>query len=162
MGEPEPLGEILAQKKFGAPRRKKSVLDLIRANWGFLAGERLAEKTVPTRLTRGTLTIAASGGSWAAEMCLAEKTIMAGIEKLLGPGTVRRIRVRARAAEPPAPQNGPGEKKIPVPDDAYACRVLEGTMRERLETVGDKDVRDALARLLRTSRAGEQSRQREE
>lgn len=161
MGEPEPLGKILAKKNVVTPRRKKLALELIRCNWGALVGDRLAGQTAPTKLARGTLTVAANGGSWASELCLKESELLRGVKGILGEGAVRALRVKARALT--VEQAGAAtverwnEAVEPGPED-YP---MEEGLRDGLGRVEDPEVREALLRLVRTSRTSGQNKQKE-
>lgn len=154
MAELERVGDIIARKATVDPRKRRLRLELLRNSWTSLAGERLAEHSRPTRLYRGTLIVAADGASWAAEFSAMSGMILKGIEKVLGRGAVRKVRVSARGgperAEPgPVEDVGWGEVK---------GEHLEGEIGEALSTLEDEEVRKALGRMVRASRARKHSK----
>jgi hypothetical protein len=154
LAELERVGDIIARKAAVDPRKRRLRLELLRNSWPSLAGERLAEHSRPTRLSRGTLIVAADGASWAAEFSAMSGMILKGIEKVLGRGAVRKVRVSARAgperAEPGAAEDvGWGEVK---------GEHLEGEIGEALSTLEDEEVREALGRMVRASRSSKHSK----
>ena len=152
MAEPERVGDIIAGRRAAGSLKKKLRLELLRNNWPSLAGERLAGHSSPTRLSRGTLTVAADGASWAGELSAVSFELQKNIEKLLGGGTVRKVRVLARAlSKGPAPA---GDEDGDVTEEVN----VEGKLGEALGGLGDLEVREALGRMVRASRASEQSR----
>lgn len=160
MGKPEPLGEILARKNVGAPRRKKQALELIRLNWATLVGERLSAQTAPTKMARGTLGVSANGGAWAAELCLKESELMSGAERMLGAGVVKKIRVKATGWPANDPDEGPGEARRTAAASGSRGPVIDGEIGEGIRSLGDPEMSEALSRLVLASRAGRQSRQK--
>lgn len=155
MAEPEKLGEIIAQGGIGTPRRKKQRLDLLQANWVYLVDGPCAEHSKPTRLSRGSLTVAADGASWAAEVSLASGELMKGIDRLLGVGAVRRVKVQAR----PVFESGgmaARESAAGVVEAAAGEIELGGRLEEELGMLKDAGVREALTRMVKASRASKQ------
>jgi len=152
LAEPERVGDIIAGRRAVAPRKKKLRLELLRNNWPSLAGERLAGHCRPTRLSRGTLTVAANGASWAEEVSAASFELQSNIKKLLGEGTVAKVRVQARAVI-----RGPAPAVVEDTDGAEEI-TLGGKLGEAIGGLGDSEVREALGRMVRASRASEQSK----
>lgn len=158
MAEPEKLGEIIAQVGIGSPRKKKQRLELLEANWEYLLEGPCAEHSRPTRLSRGNLTVAAEGAAWAAEVSLSSGELMKRIERLLGCGAVKRVKVQARnvcipgekTVEGTAGGTGTAEREGPEPG---------GRLAEELGMLEDERVRVALTRMVRASRASRQYKQ---
>lgn len=150
MPEPEPFGRIISRR--GTPGRKAAAsrLDVLAVNWGRLAGEKLSAHTSPTRLSRGVLTISAEGAAWASEASMHVERILAGASALLGPGAVRKVRVRSAAKT----REGP-----PADVSAEAARAaaegvrLDPGLAGRLAEIPEEETRGALERLLRASKA---------
>ena len=143
--EPERVGDIIARSAAVDPRKKRLRLELLRNNWPSIAGERMADHSRPTRLSRGTLTVAADGASWAEELSAVSFELLKNIEKVLGRGSVRKLRVQARAGrrEPP-PAGVAGQKEAEEVN-------VGGELGEALGNLDDAEVREALARMLRAS-----------
>lgn len=148
MNEPETLGEIISKKGVGNPRKKKQKLELLKAAWWSIVGEEAAEHSRPTRLSRGTLTVAADGSAWAAETSMKTEIIVRRSGELLGPGSISRVKVQARHGEP--------ENRGKEPEEDTAGRVSEwqptGKLADSLDKVDDGIMRDALIRLAKASK----------
>lgn len=153
MSEPERLKEIIARKSFSRAAKKSQRLGLIRLSWDAVA-EDLSAHTLPTKLARGTLTVRAQGAAWASEASMRTPGMLARLERMLGKGAVKRIRVQSGAASGDerdavdTPARGGGEADLPG-----------GELGEKLDKIGDAEVRSALARLARASKASERSEQ---
>jgi len=153
VSEPEQLNRIIARKSFSRVARKSQRLDLIRAGWEAVAGD-LASHTEPTRLARGTLTVRAEGASWASEASMSSATMLMRLDRMLGKGAVKRIRVQAGQAERAA-----GEPMAAGREGPESEENLPGELGEQLSKIGDDDVRRALAKLAAASKPGKQSEQ---
>lgn len=153
MAEPERVGDIIARRTTVDPRKKRLRLELLRNNWPSLAGERMAEHSRPTRLSRGTLTVAAYGAPWAGELSAVSYELLKNIEKVLGGGVVRKVRVLAKAGRrEPEPT---GDVDLGEPEEEY----VEGELGEELGNLDDAEVREALGRMVRASKSSEHSKQ---
>ncbi len=156
MSEPESLGNVMARGRRPPVRKKKQKLDMVALEWRHIAGERMAAHSAPTGLSRGTLSVAADGPSWASEISMQTAALLRKIDGLLGDGSIRKVRVRARFKEG---ESGEG----PAPMEAEEAAELTGGLGEDvargLESIEGEDLRGALERMLRASRASEQSRQ---
>lgn len=160
MPEPESLGSILSRERVPGPRKKKQRLDLLKVNWEHIAGKRLAEHSEPTRIARGTLTIAADGPAWAAEVSIATRQILARTREIAGDDVVGKLRVRSRGTEEPSRQ----ERWARTADEGQSAELspIEGRIGEEIASVEDEKTRNALARLVRASRPSKQTEQSEE
>lgn len=160
MSSPESLGQIIARGGAPSPRRKKQRLELLRGNWRHIAGERAWQHSRPTRLSRGILTVAADGASWASELSIQAGSLLEKIEVIVGRGVVQRIRVQGRAGGPGAAVAGGGSKGLagPAKPGEGATRLGEKVECE-LETIEQEETRAALERLLKESIARKQYEQ---
>lgn len=156
MSEPERLGQIIARGHGPSPRNKKHRLDLVALNWNHIAGERLGEHSVPRRLARGTLTVAADGPAWASELSAESESLLRKTAEVLGESSVRKVRVQAR----PAPADDAGFEPDDEVREASAGRArLEDKVTDELEAIQGEELRGALERMLRASITSRQSRQ---
>jgi hypothetical protein len=151
--EPESLGSIIARGRVPGPKKKKQKLSLIASNWEHLAGTRLASHSRPTRLSRGTLIVAADSPAWAAELTMSTDRLLSAARNLTGDQAVKKIRIQSRqtvdrAAEGVATPGEGGDR---------AEQGADLPMGKDIQAVGDENVRNALARMVRASKAGKQS-----
>lgn len=150
--EPESLGAVIAQKGVGTPRKKKQKLELLRNAWSAVVGERAAEHSRPTRLARGTLTVAADSAAWAAELGMMTETVMRRAKELLGEGAVKKVKVQARPPEAAVESTAtPGT----APESAGAEWQPDEALEDSLSHLEDDEMREALLRLARAGKAGE-------
>lgn len=157
MIEPEKLGDIIARSRVGNPKKRKLRLELIRLNWVPIAGERIAGHSLPTRLSKGTLTATADSAAWASELSAKSAEILRGVERLLGKAAVKKIRVQAAKSWTPldAGEQSRAEGQIGGSEPVEP----EGKIAEELNRLEDDDVREALARLYRSGKASKQYNQ---
>lgn len=156
MSDPEILGEIIARAPGPTPRKKKHKLDLIALNWEYIAGPDLGKRSRPTRISRGTLTVAAEGASWASELSMKTAEISRRTMEVVGDSSVRNVRVQARSgcggklgAEGPGETGAGGEGAAPLGEE------VAGGLQE----INEEKLRGALERMLRASMSSRQSRQ---
>lgn len=160
MSSPESLGQIIARGGAPSPRKRKQRLELLRGNWRHIAGEMAWQHSHPTRLSRGILTVAADGASWASELSIQAGALLEKIEVVVGHGVVQKIRVQGRAGGAEAAASGGGSKG-PVPQARGGERTprLGEKVESELETIEHEETRSALERLLKESIAGKQNEQ---
>jgi hypothetical protein len=149
----------MSRGRVQGPKRKKHRLDLLVVNWSHIVGERLAAHSAPTRLIRGTLTVAADSPAWAAELSMATDSLLRKIGGLMGDQAVRRVRVQSRERAPEGDQEnadagaaGEGRESLEV----------SGKLSEDIGALEDEDMRKALARLVRASSTTRQSEHKED
>lgn len=65
----------------------------LRSAWGEVVGPLLAEKTSPSRIKNGTLTVIVLNHSWAQELQLKKPVILAQANGVLGSDSVKEIRL---------------------------------------------------------------------
>lgn len=151
MSDPERLGEIISRRRITGAKKGKLTLEIVKMNWSYIAGERLAGRSEPTRIIRGTLTVAAQSASWAAEVSMASRQILMKTGRVLGGGTVKKLKVRAGGYRAPG-------KRLDgdVPTGAHPDVELNEELREEIGRLEDKEIREALTRLLKASKASEE------
>lgn len=152
MADTEKIGEIISRTRVGEPRKRKLKLELIRANWTSLAGERAQRHCRPTRLARGTLTIACESPSWASELGMDSEKILSGVEMLLGGRSVKKLRIESR---PGWALEGEEKNKKPQMEDIGETPPSAGVASE-LARLESEELRAALERLERSRRLGKQ------
>jgi hypothetical protein len=153
LSEPERVGDIIARKTVVDPRRKSLRLELLRNNWPSLVGERMAEHSRPTRLSRSTLIVAADGASWAGELSAVSYELLRNIEKVLGRKAVKKVRVLARAV------HGELEPAGDVDRGDAEEEYVEEELGVALGDLDDDEVRNALGRMVRASKSSKHSKQ---
>jgi hypothetical protein len=153
LSKPEQLSEIIARKSFSRAAKKSQRLELIRAGWESVAGD-MAAHTLPTRLARGTLTVRTAGAAWASEASMSSALMLSRLERMLGKGAVRKIKVQAGAAGEAAVEPG-----SPDAEGQQCEEIPQGELGEKLGKIGDDEVRSALAKLAAASRTSKQSEQ---
>jgi hypothetical protein len=149
--EPESLGSIIARGKVPGPKKKKHRLDLLAVNWEHIVGERMAAHSAPTRLIRGTLTVAADSPAWAAELSMATQGLLVRIRAIMGDDIVKKVRVQSREKGEAA---GAGAE---APKGDGTTGEIGGRIGEDIGALEDEDMRVALERLVRASKSSKQS-----
>ncbi|MEO8183843.1 MAG: DUF721 domain-containing protein [Deltaproteobacteria bacterium] len=127
--KPSTLAELLASSALLGARTAHISL----ADWQRAVGARLAQKTLPERLSEGLLTVRVPSSAWAQELSLLSDVVAERL-RAAGHGVQRlRFQVHAspRTAEPPLTTVRRAE--------------LPARLRESIEQVEDPDLRHALA-----------------
>ena len=158
MTEPERVGEIIAGQGCRPLKGRKRKLELLKINWRSIAGDEECRHSSPTRLSRRTLTVAADGPSWAAELSIRTEALLRGVEAVIGEEEVQKIKIQARGTclqleeggvRPTGKEEGYGEvDRVELSPD------LQG----ELEFVRQEETRAALERLLKASVASKQGK----
>lgn len=91
--EPRRLGELLEKLSAGRGWGERLALGRLRARWAEIAGETVAARSEPVRLSAGVLTIRAEAGAWATELSLLSASVAGRADAALGGGFVREVRV---------------------------------------------------------------------
>ena len=156
MSEPESLGNVIARGRRPSAKKKKQKLDMVALEWKHIAGVRLAAHSAPTGLSRGTLNVAADGPSWASEISIETAALLQKIAGVLGDGSIRKVRVRARFKEG---ESGEGAAPTEAEEVAEQAGGLGEDVARGLESIEGEDVRGALEGMLRASVASKQSKQ---
>lgn len=116
-----------------------------RALWEQVAGVAFARRTMPDRLSRGTLYVVVSSSGWAQELAIAERTL---VERLRSKG-VEVERLRARVGEvPPMDRGG---VLAPSKPELIRARTAEAAPAhvEAVQGVADPTLRATLDRVAR-------------
>jgi predicted nucleic acid-binding Zn ribbon protein len=92
--DPKPLGDLLQTLVAGRGWHDKMALGELRRAWPQIVGEHVSARSRPIALSRGTLTVRAEGGAWAAELTLLGTALAAKADAFLGgDGRVARVTV---------------------------------------------------------------------
>lgn len=151
MSNPERLGEIISRRKSPARKGSAAKIDLLALNWTRVAGDRISGHTAPTRLARGVLTVSAEGQAWASEASTQTEAIRRRAESLLGGGTVRKVRVRAGAADW---READPDQAVDAARASAEGIALDEEITDVLSEIPGDETRLALERLLKASKAG--------
>ena len=85
--------------------------------WAELVGADVAEHTTPTSLQDGELLVVASSTAWATQLRLMQRQVLIQIAAGVGPGVVRRLKVKGPTA--PSWRKGPRHAPGRGPRDTY-------------------------------------------
>lgn len=155
MSLPDRLGEILPTGRVSGKGRKKLKLEVLKANWVNVAGEEAAEHSIPTRLAKGVLRVAADDSSWASELSMRSADISRKAESLLGEGEIERVRVLSKGFSSKVEERA-GEQ----PGKVEGETILEPSMSRAVERIRDEGLRSSLSRLILASKGGKKTKQK--
>lgn len=94
----QPLARTLAQLAARLGMEERLEEQRVLAAWPQAVGEELARRTRPLRWRQGILVVAVPGSSWAAQLALMERDLVARVNQLLGRPRVQGVRWEVRAA----------------------------------------------------------------
>lgn len=151
MSEPERVGEVISRGKYPGSGRGKLTLETVKAKWGYIAGENLVSMGEPTGIRRGTLTVTSRNSAWASEFSMASKQIMVRVEEVLGRGVIRNLKVRSSGYLKKAGREEKKQEEILQQEFEVE---LNGRVKEEIGLLGDEEMREALTRMLKASKAG--------
>jgi hypothetical protein len=154
LSDPEKIGSIISRGRVPGPKKGRHSLDLLVVNWPHLAGERAAAHSVPTKLSRGILTVAAESPAWAAELSVETERLLRRSTAIVGAGTVKKIKVRSRARGAEAPGETVARAGIVVEAE---CE-LQGRIAEDIGALEDDEMKLALAKLVQAIRPARQTK----
>ena len=127
---PWTLAELLA----GSPMLGARTAHISMADWQRAVGSRLAQKTLPERLSEGVLTVRVPSSTWAQELSLLSEVVA---ERLRAAGhSVQRLRFQVHAAPPQTPDR---------PVTTVRRAEIPARLRESLDLVEDPELRRAIA-----------------
>jgi hypothetical protein len=133
----EPLGAVLVRDRLLKQAVRETSNPVSNRDWERAVGTRIASKTRPARLTKGTLTVIASSPVWSNELSLLAEPIL---ERLRSMGVkVRELRFRVGTIEPDVGANRRPAKLSPRPVE------VEAEIGAELAKVEDEGLREALA-----------------
>jgi predicted nucleic acid-binding Zn ribbon protein len=93
-GAPEPIGDVLKNVVEGLSQTKKKDIGLISSRWPAFVGKKLAPKTRPVHLRRGTLLVNAFDSAWLYQATLEKEKILRRLHARLGREKIQRIQFR--------------------------------------------------------------------
>lgn len=109
----EEIGKILpAALKSQLRHSEAPLLDLLTPLWPRIVGKAVARQCRPVSFFGGTLTIATSCPTWAAQLRQLGEQIRAEVNRYLGSDLVRKLRVRLDSTV--MPSELPGDKTVPA------------------------------------------------
>lgn len=115
------------------------------ADWQRAVGPRLAQKTLPERLSDGVLTVRVPSSTWAQELSFLSDVVA---ERLRAAGhAVQRMRFQVHASALPAERPLTTVRRAEIP----------AQLRESIEQVADPDLRRAIAEAAAYSLARQSS-----
>ena len=93
--DPKPIADLMRQLVAGRGWKEPVALGKLRDAWADVVGRTVAERSMPSKLERGVLTVRAESGSWATELTLLAASLRTKADEFLGGGMVREVRVSA-------------------------------------------------------------------
>ncbi len=134
-GEPRSLGVVLATSFQQAPDGDRVPVPI--HVWEEAVGTKIASRTRPWKLDRGTLVVKTSGSTWAQELSLLAPEILTQLARLGYP--VKELRFQAGRVDPLSrPPNRSVLKHVARPAK------LELDLLQRLATIEDPELREVL------------------
>jgi len=123
----EEIGKTLPAALKGQLRHSEApLLDLLTPLWPRIVGKAVARQCRPVSFFGGTLTLATSCPTWAAQLRQLGEQVRAEVNRYLGSDLVRKLRVLQDSTV--APTELPGDKAVPaepaVLDGPEAARML--------------------------------------
>lgn len=120
----EEIGKILpAVFKVQVRRSDPALLEILVPLWPRVVGKGIAQQARPVTFAAGTLTLATTCPTWAAQLRHLAEEIRAQINNYLGSPIVKKLRVehlpQMESAEQPAPQKSgldPETLRLPAPE----------------------------------------------
>ena len=93
-GQPQLIGDVLKNVVEGLSQSKKKDIALISSRWSVFAGKKLAQKTRPVHLRRGTLLVNAFDSAWLYQATLEKEKILRRLQVRFGREKMQRIQFR--------------------------------------------------------------------
>lgn len=93
--DPTPVAEAVSQLVAERGWEERIALGRLRDRWAEIVGPQIAERSEPSRLEEGRLTIRVEGGAWAAELALLGSNLARAAAQFLGAGRIREVAVVA-------------------------------------------------------------------
>lgn len=101
------LGHLVGQLFREKARQPHLVLEVLRENWRGIVGEKLAGKTHPFKITKGTLWVNTIDSSWAYQLGFMKDDLMKSIRVFLEAEYVKELRFQQGSLEIVSPSNPP-------------------------------------------------------
>jgi hypothetical protein len=131
----ERLGVVISRDRQLERAVESPVGPVSARDWEIAVGSRIATRTKPVRLVRGTLHVLATSAAWAQELSLLSDGILASLKRVVP--DVRALRFQVGKVEPPPEPRG---KLVPVPPPVP----LPGSLESALDHVEDDELRTAI------------------
>lgn len=96
--DPQKIGNIFTSLARDSGWSSDITRGQVFGNWDGLVGPEIAQRITPISLTDGELTVEAESTAWATQVRLLSRRIIESINKQVGPGVVKTIKVRGPAA----------------------------------------------------------------
>jgi len=115
--DPQPLSAALGGLLSARGWRERAAVGSVFGSWDQIVGPDLAAHTRPEAFDDGELVVAADSTAWATQLRLLAPQLLRRLADELGPGTVRKVRVRG-----PAGPSRRGRLRVPGsrgPRDTY-------------------------------------------
>jgi predicted nucleic acid-binding Zn ribbon protein len=93
--DPQPLGAAVGGLLSARGWRQRAAVGAVFGGWADIVGPQLAAHTKPESFDDGELVILADSTAWATQVRLLAPQLLRRLAEELGPGTVRKVRVRA-------------------------------------------------------------------
>lgn len=93
-GQPQLISDVLKNVVEGLSQTKKKDAALVSSHWPAFAGKKLAQKTRPIHLRRGTLLVSAFDSAWLYQATLEKEKILRRLQARLGREKILRIQFR--------------------------------------------------------------------
>lgn len=116
-------------------------------SWAGIVGPLLSDKTCPSKIRGGVLSVLVPNHAWAQELQLAKPALLGGIAQVLGEGKVRDIRFVVGAVPAAEDDAAPGSVREERRDAPPLPRLEPGG----LDAVRDPETREILLSILRKS-----------
>jgi len=142
---PEPLGAVMSRERSTSKFVAAQVGPIAAKDWEAAVGSRIAQRTRPSRLERGVLTVTVSSAAWSQELSLLSAAIL---EQLRVRGhALTALRFQVGTIEPPASSSTTPSPRKRVPLQAP----LDPELASALAAVDDEELLAAIERAARTS-----------
>ena len=112
-------------------------------DWELAVGSRIARRTRPKRLARGTLYVVTASAAWAQELSLLSDGILASLARVIP--DIRALRFEVGKVEPPKEPRG---KLVPVPPPIPLPQSLETALAHVEDDELKRAIRDAASKNL--------------
>jgi Dna[CI] antecedent, DciA len=131
----ERLGSVLSRDRDLEPAIEVPMGPVSARDWEIAVGSRIAARTQPRRLVRGTLQVMTTSAAWAQELSLLSEGILASLRRVVP--EVKALRFQVGNVDPPKEPRGklvPAPKPVPLPSSIEAA----------LDRISDDDLRAAI------------------
>lgn len=142
---PEPLGAVMSRERSTSKFVAAQVGPIAAKDWEVAVGSRIAQRTRPSRLERGVLTVTVSSAAWSQELSLLSAAILEQLRRRGHAVTALRFQVgKLEPLESTSASPGP-RKRVPLQAP------LDPELASALAAVDDEELRAAIERAARMS-----------